>query len=112
MVGGISNRELAEFFLGIGQALAANNGVDAARGPFPLRADAESGLDIAELELAEFTDRALREAIAVIDKVQEASPYWVNAQMRRRSILNPTKKEAEAASLLALPREESRQRAP
>ena len=59
--------------------------------------------DIAKLELAELYGNVehFAKAIAVIDKVQEASPYWINAQMRKALYLNSTKKEAEAASLLA-----------
>ena len=103
MVGDVE-QGLAESFLGIGQVLAANNGVDAAQIYFRFALMLNPDSDIAKLELAELYGNVehYAKAIAVIDKVQEASPYWINAQMRKALYLNSTKKEAEAASLLAV----------
>ena len=50
--------------------------------------------DIAKLELAELYGNVdhYAKAIAVIDKFQEPSPFWVNAQMRKALYLNSTEK--------------------
>ncbi|MGO9485601.1 MAG: tetratricopeptide repeat protein [Rhodomicrobium sp.] len=100
----VSNVEegLAESFLGIGQVLAANNGVDAAQIYFRLALMLNPESDIAKLELAELYGNVehYAKAVSVIDKIEEASPFWINAQMRKALYLNSLKKDAEASALL------------
>src|SRR5208283_2268349 len=75
----VSNVEegLAESFLGIGQVLAANNGVDAAQIYFRLALMLNPESDIAKLELAELYGNVEHygKAISVIGKIQETSPF-------------------------------------
>ena len=103
LMAGNVEQGLAESFLGIGQVLAANNGVDAAQIYFRFALMMNPESDIAKLELAELYGNVehYTKANAVIDKVQESSPFWINAQMRKALYLNSMKKEAEAAALLA-----------
>ncbi len=103
LMAGNVEQGLAESFLGIGQVLAANNGVDAAQIYFRFALMMNPESDIAKLELAELYGNVehYTKANAVIDKVQELSPFWINAQMRKALYLNSMKKEAEAAALLA-----------
>ena len=101
----VSNAEegLAESFLGIGQVAAANNGVDAAQVYFRLALLLNPESDIAKLELAELYGNVehYAKAITVLDKIQEQSPFWVNAQMRKALYLNSMQKAPEASALLA-----------
>jgi tetratricopeptide (TPR) repeat protein len=101
----VSNAEegLAESFLGIGQVAAANNGVDAAQVYFRLALLLNPESDIAKLELAELYGNVehYAKAITVLDKIQEPSPFWVNAQMRKALYLNSMQKAPEASALLA-----------
>lgn len=101
----VSNVEegLAESFLGIGQVLAANNGIDAAQVYFRLALLLNPESDIAKLELAELYGNVEQysRAISVIDKIHNASPFWVNAQMRKALYLNSMQKADEAAALLS-----------
>lgn len=101
----VSNPEegLAKSFLGIGQVLAANNGVDAAQIYFRLALLLNPESDIAKLELAELYGNLeqYNKAITVIDKVHDGSPFWINAQMRKALYLNSLQKSDEAVALLA-----------
>lgn len=94
---------LAESFLGIGQVLAANNGVDAAQIYFRLALMLDPESDIAKLELAELYGNIehYSKAISVVDKIRETSPFWLNAQMRKALYLNSLQKSADASALLA-----------
>ena len=94
---------LAESYLGIGQVLSANNGVDAAQIYFRLALMLNPQSDIAKLELAELYGNVERfaKAIAVIDQMPESSPFWVNSQMRKGLYLNSMQKAEEASKLLA-----------
>ena len=100
----VSNVEegLAESFLGIGQVLAANNGVDAAQIYFRIALYLEPDSDIAKLELAELYGNVdhYAKAIAVIDKIRSSSPFWLNAQMRKALYLNALQKPDDAIALL------------
>jgi tetratricopeptide (TPR) repeat protein len=101
----VSNAEegLAESFLGIGQVLAANNGVDAAQIYFRLALFLLPESDIAKLELAELYGNVEQyaKAITVIDKIRDASPFYINAQIRKGLYLNALQKPDEAVVLLA-----------
>jgi tetratricopeptide (TPR) repeat protein len=101
----VSNPEegLAESFLGIGQVLAANNGLDAAQIYFRLALFLNPASDIAKLELAELYGNIEQypKAISVIDKIRETSPFVVNAQVRKALYLNALQKNDEAVVLLA-----------
>jgi tetratricopeptide (TPR) repeat protein len=94
---------LAESFLGIGQVLSANNGVDAAQIYFRIALMLNPQSDIGKLELAELYGNIEHygKAIAVIDKIQENSPFWVNSQMRKGLYLNSMQKSEEASKLMA-----------
>ncbi len=94
---------LAESFLGIGQVLSANNGVDAAQIYFRLALMLNPESDIAKLELAELYGNVEHygKAIAAIDKIQEGSPFWVNSQLRKGLYLNSMQKSEEASKLMA-----------
>jgi tetratricopeptide (TPR) repeat protein len=93
---------LAESFLGIGQVLASNNGLDAAQIYFRLALYLQPDSDIARLELAELYGgvEQYNKAISVIEKVRETSPFWINAQVRRAVYLNALKKEDDAVGAL------------
>jgi len=101
----VSNVEegLAESYLGIGQVLAANNGVDAAQIYFRLALLLNPGSDIAKLELGELYGSVEQydKAISVIDKIHDASPFWINAQMRKALYLNSLQKPGDASALLS-----------
>ncbi len=101
----VSNAEegLAESFLGIGQVLAANNGVDAAQIYFRLALLLNPDSDIAKLELAELYGNVeqYNKAISVIEKIRDGSPFWINAQMRKALYLNSLQKSGDAVVLLA-----------
>ncbi len=101
----VSNVEegLAEAFLGIGQVLAANNGVDAAQIYFRLTLLLNPDSDIAKLELAELYGSVEQydKAISVIEKIHDVSPFWINAQMRKALYLNSLQKAGDAAALLS-----------
>jgi tetratricopeptide (TPR) repeat protein len=94
---------LGESFLGIGQVLSANNGVDAAQIYFRIALMLNPQSDIGKLELAELYGNIEHygKAIAVIDKIQENSPFWVNSQMRKGLYLNSMQKAEEASKLMA-----------
>ncbi len=100
----VSNVEegLAESFLGIGQVLAANNGVDAAQIYFRLALHLNPESDICRLELAELNGNVdqYAKAISVIDKIREPSPFWLNAQVRKALYLNALQKPDDAVALL------------
>ncbi|MGO9461468.1 MAG: tetratricopeptide repeat protein [Rhodomicrobium sp.] len=101
----VSNVEegLAESFLGIGQVLAANNGIDAAQIYFRLALFLQPGSDIAKLELAELYGNVEQytKAISVIEKIGETSPFWVNSQVRKALYLNALQKPDDAVAMLA-----------
>jgi tetratricopeptide (TPR) repeat protein len=101
----VSNVEegMAESFLGIGQVLAANNGIDAAQIYFRLALLLNPDSDIAKLELGELYGNVEQygKAISVIDRIHNASPFWINAQMRKALYLNSMQKADEAAALLS-----------
>ncbi len=100
----VSNVEegLAESFLGIGQVLAANNGVDAAQIYFRIALYLEPDSDIAKLELSELYGNVEQyaKAIAVIEKIRTPSPLWLNAQVRKALYLNALQKPDDAMALL------------
>ena len=93
---------LAESFLGIGQVLATNNGVDAAQIYLRLALFLNPASDIAKLELAELYGNLeqYEKAIAVIDTVRDNSPFWINARVRKALYLNALQKSDEAVALL------------
>jgi tetratricopeptide (TPR) repeat protein len=101
----VSNAEegLAESFLGIGQVLAANNGLDAAQIYFRLALFLLPDSDIARLELAELYGNVEQyaKAISVIEKIRDTSPFFINAQIRKGLYLNALQKPDEAVALLA-----------
>jgi tetratricopeptide (TPR) repeat protein len=93
---------LAETFLGIGQVLAANNGVDAAQIYLRLALFLNPGSDIAKLELAELYGNVdlYDKAIAVIDAIPENSPFWINSRVRKGLYLNALQKTDDAVAQL------------
>ncbi len=93
---------LAESFLGIGQVLATNNGVDAAQIYLRLALFLNPASDIAKLELAELYGNLEQydKAIAVIDTIHEPSAFWLNARLRKGLYLNALQKTDEAVALL------------
>jgi tetratricopeptide (TPR) repeat protein len=101
----VSNAEegLAESFLGIGQVLAANNGLDAAQIYFRLALFLLPDSDIARLELAELYGNVEQytKAISVIEKIRDPSPFFINAQIRKGLYLNALQKTDDAVILLA-----------
>ncbi len=100
----VSNPEegLAEAFLGIGQVLATNNGLDAAQIYLRLALLLNPNSDIAKLELAELygTLEQYDKAISVIDGIREISPFWLNSQVRKALYLNALQKPDDAVHLL------------
>ncbi|MFT4079034.1 tetratricopeptide repeat protein [Rhodomicrobium sp.] len=105
---------LAETFLGIGQVLASNNGVDAAQIYLRLALYLNPASEIAKLELAEIYGNLehYHKAVAVLDGIRETSPFRLNAQVRKALYLNALQKTDEATALLAAlaekhPKEES-----
>lgn len=94
---------LAESFLGIGQVLATNNGVDAAQIYLRLALFLNPASDIAKLELGELYGNLEQydKAISVIDTVRDNSPFWINARVRKALYLNALQKSDEAVALLA-----------
>ncbi len=101
----VSNVEegLGESFLGIGQKLSAENGLDEAQIYFRLALFLNPASDIAKLELAELYGNIEQysKAIAVIEKIREPSPFWQNAQVRKALYLNALQKTDELMALLA-----------
>ncbi len=93
---------LAESFLGIGQVLATNNGVDAAQIYLRLALFLNPASDITKLELGELYGNLeqYEKAIAVIDTVREGSPFWINSRVRKALYLNSLQKSDEAVALL------------
>ncbi|MGA7327612.1 MAG: tetratricopeptide repeat protein, partial [Rhodomicrobium sp.] len=93
---------LAESFLGIGQVLAANNGLDAAQIYFRFALFLNPNSDIAKLELAELYGNIEKyaKAMSVIDKIQEGSPFRENAQIRKALYVNALQKQDDAVTLL------------
>lgn len=93
---------LAESFLGIGQVLATNNGVDAAQIYLRLALFLNPASDIAKLELADIYGNIEQndKAISVIDTIREGSPFWTNSRIRKALYLNALQKTDEAVSLL------------
>jgi len=93
---------LAESFLGIGQVLATNNGVDAAQIYLRLALFLNPASDIAKLELGELYGNLeqYEKAIAVIDTVRDNSPFSINAKVRKALYLNALQKSNEAVALL------------
>jgi tetratricopeptide (TPR) repeat protein len=100
----VSNVEegLSEAFLGIGQVLASNNGVDAAQIYLRLALFLNPHSDIAKLELAELYGGIdqYEKAIEVINGFPDSSPFWLNAQIRKALNLNSLQKTDEAVALL------------
>jgi tetratricopeptide (TPR) repeat protein len=94
---------LAESFLGIGQVLATNNGVDAAQIYLRLALFLNPASDIAKLELGELYGNLEQydKAISVIDTVRDNSPFWINARVRKALYLNALQKSDQAVALLA-----------
>ncbi len=94
---------LAESFLGIGQVLATNNGVDAALIYLRLALFLNPASDIAKLELAELYGNLEQydKAISVIDGIREGSPFWINARVRKSLYLNALQKTDDAVAMLA-----------
>lgn len=101
----VTNAEegLAESFLGIGQKLSAENGLDEAQIYFRLALFLNPASDIAKLELAELYGNLEQyaKAIAAIEKIREGSPFWLIAQVRKSLYLNALQKSDEAVALLA-----------
>ncbi len=93
---------LAESFLGIGQVLAANNGVDAAQIYLRLALFLNPASDIAKLELAELYGNLEQydKAVAVVDAIHDGSPFFVNSRVRKAIYLNALQKPDEAVALL------------
>jgi len=93
---------LAESFLGIGQVLATNNGVDAAQIYLRLALFLNPGSDIAKLELAELYGNLEQydKAVSVIDTVRDNSPFFINARVRKALYLNALQKSDDAVALL------------
>ena len=93
---------LAEFFLGIGQVLASNNGVDAAQIYLRLALFLNPASDIAKLELAELYGNLEQwdKAISVADTIHDGSPFFVNSRVRKALYLNALQKNDEAVALL------------
>ncbi len=91
---------LAESFLGIGQVLAANNGVDAAQIYLRLALFLNPASDIAKLELAELYGNLEQydKAISVIDGIREGSPFWINSRVRKALYLNALQKDGRCGS--------------
>lgn len=89
---------MSEVFLGIGQVLVSNNGVDAAQIYMQLALYLDPDSDIAQLELAEVysTIRNYEQATATLDLIGENSPFWLTAQIRRALHLNALKRPDEA----------------
>jgi len=100
----VANAEegLAETFLGIGQKLTAQNGLDEAQIYFRLALYLNPASDIAKLELAELYSNLEQypKAIAVIDKIRDPSPYSLNAQIRKALYFNALQKPDDAITLL------------
>ncbi|HZV21771.1 MAG TPA: tetratricopeptide repeat protein [Hyphomicrobiales bacterium] len=100
----VSNAEegLAEAFLGIGQVLAANNGVDAAQIYLRLALFLNPSSDIAKLELAELygSIEHYSKSLAVLDGIREQSPFWINSRVRKAVYLNALQKTDDAVGLL------------
>ncbi len=93
---------LAKSFLGIGQVLATNNGVDAAQIYLRLALFLNPSSDIAKLELAELYGNLDQndKAIAVLNAIRSNSPFWINAMVRKGLYLNGLQKTDEAVALL------------
>ncbi len=93
---------LAESFLGIGQVLASNNGVDAAQIYLRLALFLNPASDIAKLELAELYGNLEQwdKAISVADTIHDGSPFFVNSRVRKALYLNALQKNDEAVALL------------
>jgi tetratricopeptide (TPR) repeat protein len=93
---------LAESFLGIGQVLAANNGVDAAQIYLRLALFLNPASDIAKLELAELYGNLEQydKAIAVVDAIHDGSPFFVNSRVRKALYLNALQKTDDSVALL------------
>jgi tetratricopeptide (TPR) repeat protein len=100
----VSNVEegLAETFLGIGQVLASNNGVDAAQIYLRLALFLNPASDIAKLELAELYGNLEQydKASAVLEAIQDSSVFAINAHIRKALYLNAQQKADEAVALL------------
>jgi tetratricopeptide (TPR) repeat protein len=100
----VSNAEegLAESFLGIGQVLASNNGVDAAQIYLRLALFLNPNSDIAKLELAELYGNIEQydKAISVMDGIHEASAFSLISQIRKAIYLNALQKPDDAVALL------------
>jgi tetratricopeptide (TPR) repeat protein len=94
---------LAESFLGIGQVLASNNGVDAAQVYLRLALFLNPASDIAKLELAEIYSNLEQwgKAISVTDTIRDSSPFFINSRVRKALYLNALQKTDEAIALLA-----------
>jgi tetratricopeptide (TPR) repeat protein len=93
---------MAEVFLGIGQILVSNNGVDAAQVYMRLALFVDPSSDIAKLELSEVYAAIgkYEKAIEIIDNIPEDSPLALNVEIRKASHLNALKRVDEAAALL------------
>ncbi len=93
---------LSETFLGIGQVLASNNGVDAAQIYLRLALFLNPNSNIAKLELAEIYGALLQyeKAIKVLDTIPDGSPFVINAQTRKAVFLNAIEKPDQAVALL------------
>src|SRR5258706_5670687 len=93
---------LAESFLGIGQVLATNNGVDAAQIYLRLALFLNPNSDIAKLELAELYGNIEQydKSISVLDGVRNDSAFSLNAQIRKGLYLNALQKADDAVALL------------
>jgi tetratricopeptide (TPR) repeat protein len=100
----VSNAEegLAEVFLGLGQKLTAQNGLDEAQVYFRVALYINPASDIAKLELGELYGNLeqYQKAMTVIEKVRETSPYWLNAQIRKSLYLNALQKPDDAIALV------------
>lgn len=93
---------LGEAFLGIGQVLATNNGVDAAQIYLRLALFLNPESDISQLELAEIYGgiEQYDKATGILGKIRESSPFWLNAQLRKALNLNALQKNDDAVTLL------------
>lgn len=93
---------MAEVFLGIGQVLVGNNGLDAAQIYLQLALFLNPDSHIAQVELAEIlgSTENYEEAIQALDRIPDTSPLWLTAQIRKSAHLNALKREDEAVALL------------
>ncbi len=96
------NRGMSEVFLGIGQVLVSNNGVDAAQIYMQLALFVEPSSHIALLELGEVysTIENYEKAIETLDLIPETSPLWLSAQIRKALHLNALKRTDEGIATL------------